>query len=170
MIRQHMTQTLAKTYRPFDGKSGTYVSVVPDDRSVIKLCEWARKLGYWLDEAAIEELHSTIVYSKVAALSPEYDTGVQLTARLERFEFWPGHDDEGYLVAVLHSPALVKLHQEWLSKGAVHAFPEYTPHITLVEGLQPNPMLYERMVRLTDRARGTLLTLGNQQIENIKAG
>jgi hypothetical protein len=35
------------------------------------------------------------------------------------------------LVAVLDAPELVKAHEEYISKGCTHDFPEYIPHVTI---------------------------------------
>lgn len=166
MIR-HLTT--AKTYRPYDGKTGTYASVVPDDRSVIKISEWVRRLGYGFDESEIDELHCTVVYSKKVLGPVTYEAGRSYSARLERFEYLPGHDNAGYVVAILYSPELEELHKQWLARGAVHSFPDYTPHITLVKDLSRTDQLYARMVRLSQTEQGTILTLFNHQVESLKS-
>ena len=168
MIRQ--LQTLAKTYRPFTGDTGVYVSVVPTDGSLIHLSTWAAKLGFPMNNKEAEELHCTVIYSKIpidpvlATCNPKKVH----TARFSHFEYWDGHDKEGYLVCVLQSKDLQELHRKWLSLGAIHSFEDYTPHVTLKTGLSPTPSLYKKMLEYGQTLRGTVLEMYNEQVESLK--
>lgn len=166
----HKALSFSKTYRSYTGEVGCYVSVVPDVDSQMKLVDWAQRLGYWLDPVQESTLHCTIVYSKDGApLSYDIDPRACFKARLRGFEFWEGHDNSGYLVATLESPALAERHNYWVAAGADHSFSEYAPHVTLLRGVRPTDALYQRMMRLSDRERGSLLTFYNEHVEDIKA-
>src|SRR5688572_17437288 len=102
MIRE---LTEAKTYNPYSGSSGLYVSRIPDEFSIIKLVNFVHENGLAeLTEYDISELHCTIIYSPESTVPRENDLNVNalpVAARVISFEAWPGHDDDGYLVAVL---------------------------------------------------------------------
>src|ERR1044072_9373289 len=114
MIRE--AQTLAKTYRPYTGDSGLYVSRVLEPLSQERLIDFVHKHGLCeMDEKDINELHCTIVYSPKGLILPIGSTfdvdpiPTACSAHVISFEFWPGHDDAGYLVACLKSKALVHI-------------------------------------------------------------
>jgi hypothetical protein len=112
---------------------GIYIARFLDNASIINLVNFVHKhdITRFTPEAA-NDLHCTIVYSKGSR--PEetvHPVSVPVKAHVKRFEHWPGHNGDGYLVAVLESNALQRIHQFWLSMGCEHSFPEYTPHITL---------------------------------------
>lgn len=162
-------QSLSRAYRPYTGEVGCYVSVNPDVDSTMKLVDWAQRLGFWLDPVQEAKLHCTVVYSKEGSpLSYKIDPQTTYTARLSGFEFWEGHDNAGYLVATLISPALTDRHNYWTSAGADHGFNEYLPHVTLLKDIRATDALYQRMMRLSHRERGTILTFYNEAIEDIK--
>jgi hypothetical protein len=161
---------MAKLYRPYTGEGkGSYVSVVPDLDSRVLLSEWATQLGFFLSSEREEELHCTLTSSDNKPVDPTTDPTAVYTARLHHFEFWPGHDNVGYLVAKLTSQDLVKRNEYWRLQGADHAFDDYSPHVTLVQGLSCSNAMYQRMLRLSDRERGTLLRFTGEQIEDRKS-
>lgn len=129
-----MSIDLAVGYQnTFDVPSeGLYVCRFLDNASVINLVNFVHKFDLaQLNQEEANDLHCTLVYS---ATSPTFDTRPLLDpckAHVVRFEHWPGHDGDGYLVAVLQSESLQRIHKYWLSMGCTHSFPEYTPHITI---------------------------------------
>lgn len=159
---------IAKTYRPFDGTSGCYVAVVPYLDSVNTIRGWARSIGLPMDEARESELHCTVMWSHAipadARCNPEYS----VPAELDHLEYWDGHDGDGYIVAVLNSEPLRQLHQKWLTRGCVHSFDDYTPHVTLLSKIKPSPLMFEKMVQASDRLKGSAVKFYGEQIENIK--
>lgn len=91
------------------------------------------------------EPHCTLAYS-VGSLPTnlplifEVSEPIKVTA----IEYWEGHDHKGYLVAVLHSRSLERIHKVLEQAGCAHSFSDYTPHITLrndVGLFDPNTVL-----------------------------
>ena len=160
----------AKTGRPLTPESsGTYVCVLPDARSKINLGYIAKALGVPLRDEDFEELHSTVMYSK--GHSP-HDLSIQpdqkFVAFIKDIEFWDGHDGDGYLVVTLDSPDLQALHKEWIARGLVHSFPDYSPHVTLKSKLSDSVSLQKKMMRVTPKVKGFKFTFGQQTIEGLK--
>lgn len=120
-------------YKPNDG---LYAKVHPTNNSLVRLLSFLRSCG--LRRSILlhpNEIHCTIMHSKsppsqLPVLNREkvYDT------RVKHFTAWDGHNDTGYLVAELDSPALHRLHNAWRARGCVPSFDDYKPHITLIEG------------------------------------
>jgi len=158
---------------PFDGTSGFYSKVFPTDYSKRKLSAWANKLRP-LDARLYEDdkFHCTVIWSKVIPKS----VGSTLVpaakgtfvAKLDHFEYWDGHDKDGYVVAVLQSPDLKGLHENWKSHGAVHSFSQYEPHVTLFDKFIPTPYLHRQLRMLSQKEKGSILSFNNETLENLK--
>lgn len=164
-------QSVGRAFRPYSGEAGCFVSVEPDVDTKMKLLDWVNRLGFGLDPMEEEKLHCTVVHSKAgegAPLSYSIDPSTRYVARLQGFEFWEGHDYAGYLVARLHSTALLERHRYWVAGGADHSFDDYHPHVTLKRFLQPSDAMYQRMRKLADRERGSILGFYNETIEDVK--
>lgn len=160
---------IAKTYKVYDGTSGTYVSVVPTDESCRVLQHWSS--AFQLDNAKPEDsLHCTVTWSKAAVGSSSgmCDPDQLFYAELDHFEWWSGHDKDGYLTAVLKSPGLAERNQAWAQRGAVHSFDPYLPHVTLASKLGLTDTLSQRMKELTYMYGGFPLWFHNETIENAK--
>lgn len=171
MIREHLT--VAKTYRPYvPGSEGVYVSVIPDDQTLIILSEWSRKLGCKLTEDDVDELHCTLLYSRqgthIGALPAVREGELTYTARLDRFEYWAGHDNQGYLVAALYSETLSRLNKALVKQIGEHSFEDFVPHVTLAKGLRATQDLYNRMRVLSARDTGSILVFKNLSLEGMK--
>lgn len=165
----HPAQSLSRTYRPYTGEVGCFVSVEPDVDTSMKLLDWINRLGFELDAMEESRLHCTVVHSKEGApLSYKINESVRYVARLQNIEFWSGHDNAGYLVATLQSPDLQARHRYWVAGGADHSFGDYAPHVTLKRFLTPSDAMYQRMRRLADRERGSILAFYNESIEDVK--
>lgn len=125
-------QTFGKTYKPFNGQAGLYVSRVLDELSSIKLTDFVHKYALAeMSEEDFQELHCTIIGSPDCIVRDLTPVNQPCAARVIRFEFWEGHDNAGYLVAILQSQALQQIHTLWQARGATHTFEEYQPHITI---------------------------------------
>jgi hypothetical protein len=161
--------SISRTFRPYTGEVGCFVSVEPDVDTRMKLNDWANRLGFDLDPLEDARLHCTVMHSKEGApLSYSVDPSVRYTARLKGFEFWEGHDYAGYLVATLQSTDLIQRHHYWVAAGADHRFGAYQPHVTLKRFIRATDAMYQRMRKLADRERGEILSFYNEQIEDVK--
>lgn len=162
-------QSISRTYQPYTGEVGCFVSVEPDVDSRMKLTEWIARLGYELDPLSEARLHCTVMQSREGApLSYSIDPSTRFVSRLKNFEFWEGHDNAGYLVATLQSTDLTARHHYWVAAGADHRFGAYVPHVTLTRFVRPTDAMYQRMRKLADRERGEILAFYNEQIEDVK--
>lgn len=160
---------MAKAYIPYDGSAGIYSSVeaIPDSRE--KLQAWSSKLAPKLARRTNpDDFHCTVIWSKVSPNRTDVDPKMDYLARLDHFEYWDGHDKDGYLVAVLTSPSLLHRHKQWKSRGAVSSFPDYCAHVTLADKFTPTPDLFKQIVQLSDKYRGQVLSFTNETIENTK--
>jgi hypothetical protein len=180
MIRDLVTY--AKTYKDYTGEHGLYVSRVPDVFSVDKIVNLVHTSGLCtMDDKDISQLHCTIMYSP-NPVRP--DNGVEgmdrndmhpvnlvCSAWVVRVEFWPGHDEEGYLVACLESKALHSIHRLWKLRGGVPTFPEYKPHITLKTPFEEYRGLTHKL-KLVNSFLATeplLIRLEKETVEDIKS-
>jgi 2'-5' RNA ligase len=166
MIAQALSEQ--REYREYTaGDGGCYVSVVPDVTTQMVLSEYTARLGFYLNPVQTDNLHVTLITSRLRLPEMcETDASKSYVARLQRFEYWEGHDKAGYLVAVLNSPALHSRHSIWSDRGAVHSSDVYRPHVTLVSGLMCTQALYKRMMRLSDQEHGAVLRFYNEKIED----
>jgi 2'-5' RNA ligase len=161
--------SIGRNFRPYTGEVGCFVSVEPDVDTQMKLLDWANRLGFELDPLEEARLHCTVIHSKDGApLSYTIDPTTRFVARLRGFEFWEGYDNAGYLVATLQSTDLVERHHSWAAAGADHSYGSYTPHVTLKRFIGATDAMYQRMRKLADRERGSILSFYNEQIEDVK--
>lgn len=97
------------------------------------------------------KLHVTAMYQSNPpedAQHPEsLPIGHEHDARASHVEYWDGHDNTGYLVLRLkNDPTLQHFHDEHLASGFSSKFPDYKPHITLMNPMQqPNKNALEDM-------------------------
>lgn len=171
-------KTYGKTYREFTGgDNGIYISRVPDDLSIQKIVDMVHKHNLCqMSDKDIAELHCTIMYSPAGVVSEEVRKNdfnpipLACSARVTHFEIWPGHDNSGYLVAILKSDALQHLHKLWKLRGCVSTFGEYKPHVTIqtpfeeYRGLSGNL----RAANTDVVENGLVIRLGNETVEDIK--
>lgn len=166
----------------YSGDNGAYVSVIPDQQSYEKINNYflsgLRKLG--LDEFVLHrnDLHITVIYSKKCAPTPKDLPYLQPEARIKallvNLQIWPGHDDSGFVVAGIKSPALVALNKFWIDRGCKSDFEEYKPHMTLASGFLENEDTLPAKVppflkRCNDQLKQTPLkiTLFGHRVEDI---
>lgn len=170
MITKAFYQELSKTYRPYTSKIGMYSSVAPIPSSVSTLLKWQKELNIrGARQAPQDELHCTVMWSKVVPNCEgiDVDPDMDYVAKLDHFEYWDGHDKDGYLVAVLTSPGLSHRHTQWKLRGAVSSFPDYVSHVTLADKFRPTPDLFKRIVQLSDKYRGCALSFSNETLEDL---
>lgn len=149
--------------------AGTYVCVLPDVRSKLKLIQIGRLLGFDL-HPELEELHATVIYSR-GHLPHDDQTSplIEHEATITGLEFWPGHDKEGYIVAKLNSPDLCALHQKWLDRGLRHSFEDYEPHVTLVKDCGTASLEVQALMLLhSSKIVGSRLTFRSEMVEGLK--
>lgn len=132
---------------PYTGKKGCYVAVQPDDASKFRIIRICEELGIGIDH---RKLHCTIVYSPEGAPEEQKirESGVldgTHTAIISHVQFWPGHDNKGYLSLSLVSTDLHKAFQRMQSLGARHTYHPYNPHVTLLSGVDMNEDFERRM-------------------------
>jgi hypothetical protein len=170
-------ETYGKTYEQFTGgDNGVYVSRILDALSRDRLVDFIHEHALCqMSEKDIDELHCTIMYSPTG-IDPEHRDNdlnpipLPCSARVVRFEFWEGHDEDGYLVAVLNSPTLNSLHRLWKLRGCISTFSEYRPHITLQTPFEEYKGLTHRM-KLANEAiihSPIVIRLIQETIEDIK--
>jgi hypothetical protein len=138
-LGQRLKENPSIDFSRFSGNAGMYVKLVPvkgkEKRAVTDLIlqqiPCPVRPGDYLDDA-----HITVIWSRVPVRKSEI-LGV-CDAVCQRFpasvvgaDYWPGHDNVGYLVLNVKSDGLVNLHDILVKLGAQHSFPTYEPHITL---------------------------------------
>lgn len=164
------TPLIAKVGRPLNSQaSGSYVCALPDTESKIKLARISAALGHPLGKDDVEDLHSTIMYAKGAfPESIPLQKGKRFGAKIIGIEFWDGHDNDGYVVAILDSPDLVNRNKEWAATGLKHSFDDYSPHVTLFDKLSKTDELVQKINAVAKKAIGTTLVFDQEQLEGLK--
>lgn len=158
----------------FTAASGFYASVsTVDIKGLLEYYLRVTQVPCPRNESSDIGLHCTVMYSKVAPkVSPAYMRSrcVQenFEAKVVAFEWWPGHDEKGYLVALLSSPQLEEQNKMWKLMGAVSS-DTYEPHITLAEGTDS---LYHQhfLSKLNSglRAKGSIsILMGKETIDDL---
>jgi hypothetical protein len=119
-----------------DCPNGIFVKVLPTTDSIKPLTD---HFGHW---NLRPDLHCTAIYSKTPARSID----LPAVARDERYQakgveltWWEGHDKEGYLVLLLKSPALQRLHKRFTDVGIMATHADYKPHVTLINPCDAAP-------------------------------
>lgn len=176
MIKQ--LKTYAKTYTPFTGgDNGIYVSRIPEPLSVQRLVDFVHEHALCrMSDKDIDELHCTIMFSPAGIVNEESKDNdlnavpFTVAARVVRFEFWPGRDEDGYLVALLQSPALESIHKLWRLRGCIPTFEEFKPHITIQTPFDEYRELGWRLKSANNELvyNPMLIRLGDERVEDIK--
>lgn len=125
----------------YDGTNGLYMCAIPREdmlKSIHKICV---DLGIEnREDLKPEKFHVTVMYSKASPnVEWTHETFDILPSHLlmpvaviSGLDVFNGHDGKFYLVATLESHELNHLHNIFTNVGAVHSYPKYNPHITLV--------------------------------------
>jgi hypothetical protein len=127
-----------------------------------------------MNQSDIDDMHCTIVWSPSGSVPNPKPIARSYAARCVRIEAWPGHNGDGYLVAILNSDSMQTLHKTWKLRGAEHTFNDYVPHVTLKTPYQfsqdsSNPLwdkLYK--VRTILETSPMLIRLVDEQVQDAK--
>jgi hypothetical protein len=127
----------------YDGNAGTYCSVKPygvSQQWLMDVCARAQYLGFLATTPL--ELHLTVIHSEKGLSLPqqhraynEQDLGVARTFESipAQFVHWAGHDNTGYVVLELESPALSQLNSWFRTTFNMPvSFDEYRAHVSIV--------------------------------------
>jgi hypothetical protein len=93
----------------------------------------------------VDELHCTLMYSAKEAphsirVSKLLNEGpFQFKATPEKLEFWPGHDQVGYVVLKMSSRDLQARFNQYVDLGCEHSFPDYQAHMTIASHVTSKP-------------------------------
>lgn len=116
-----------------DHSNGTYMAYYLDDISKNLISLW-NKQNKIPNATEPDELHTTVVYSKVPVPALEYhDFELPIVGELKnKFELFDYGPHDKCLVVIVNSEDLHDQHNTVHQKyGAHYKFPEYIPHITL---------------------------------------
>jgi 2'-5' RNA ligase len=122
----------------YSGETGFYSVAYPTQDSVRNLHDFLTgEVGVDAERLdAPSTWHVTIMTSPDFAPKkrdiPVLDRNAMFPASVKKFNYWGGHDNKGYIVAELESPALLKQHEFWKGLGCKHTFDPFTPHVTLL--------------------------------------
>lgn len=162
-----------RTIAHYTGTSGLYVRVQP----LHGMKPFFNSVRDALEQEGIElcnplDLHCTLMYSPdhsphtVDVCNVLNRPPFEYTAWSINLDFWEGHDNKGYLVLKLLCPDLVDRHGEYRAIGARPTFDDYTPHITIADGLGMPQCLPELQKMLTHVKFN--IKLGSEHAEDIK--
>jgi 2'-5' RNA ligase len=134
----------------YKGTGGTYACVKPTQETMHALEAPFKLLGSLFGQGAClppMEWHVTVMYDKHHTLEPAnvheqfpmLGADMVFDATADGFEWWPGHNNKGYLVLTLFSDALSDLHELVKSHLELeHSFDDYTAHVTFAEKFLTN--------------------------------
>lgn len=152
---------------PYTGGAGVYVSRCLEAGSSLAL-SWRigtlrKKLAPWVTNK--ENLHATVMYSKVAPRSTE------LSSKSVKADITGGDCYGDCYVLTLRSPDLVGDNARWSSIGAVHTFQPYNPHITIIDAARP--ISKDESILLANYVRrqgliGMSITFDSETIQDLK--
>lgn len=156
----------------YTGEHGLYSAVEPTPESVEAITKLCKLAGF---EGLEDDLHCTLMYSPDATI-PE-DVALKYSqedyiADVKGFNWWAGHDNDGYLVLELDSAELSAENNRFRAAGAKPTFEEYRPHITLKNKFwfkNDSDRKYAlKNGNMVIRKNPLEVTLVNQKIEDIK--
>ena len=122
--------------------SGIFVKVLPTTKSIDRLKSLIWEIEYF--GPLLDDLHCTVIYSKADVSRvklPYVDRKNRYTATPTSVEYWPGQENEGYLVLKMDSIPLTNLHWEFRNQGIQPSFADYKAHVSLVHPV--DPAIYE---------------------------
>lgn len=132
MIEEKSMQIVEKLVRNgWTGKSGLYVSVVPNKRSKDIIKAVADALG---TECDYDDLHCTVMYSKYDSPKEKSTFPKTKTFRAVMKDIRLFGKNEDSLVITLESADLVAEHERLKKLGAKHSWEFYLPHVTIQTG------------------------------------
>ncbi len=123
--------------------TGLYVSVIPTAaaiRNMQPIIDAIQSFG--LSYTGMPNLHVTVIYSSTSVKdldqlykSAEIDPSLMFVANIVKFEYWEGHKNQGVLVLKLKCPQLETVHYALREDGYKVSYPDYQPHMTLIDNL-----------------------------------
>jgi len=129
-------------------EDGFYAWLDPNEDGYATLSEFKRR--FRTPELKYENttgLHTTLIYHTGPLpddpVLPE--DPVQLSALGTNVECWEDHKGRSILVLRLYSPDIEKLHNQLVSQGFSHSFPDYNAHVTLGKFEEFNPDIVRDM-------------------------
>ena len=113
----------------YTGTSGVYVSAIPSDKSVEAIFDLIHEVSPMHTHLPIEmlsefiyEAHMTIMYSRNQTIDVDaFKVDDEILALAHEFDYWSGHDGDGYIVLKVKSAPASKLHDSILEQGAEHS-------------------------------------------------
>ena len=111
--------------------SGLYVAVKFKQETIDKIVAF-QELNNIPNPVPAEDLHSTVVYSRVKIdWTPEDNINLRVNTDASVLETWETRSGKNCLVWHYYSPYQHKRFKEAMEEGATYDFPEYKCHITL---------------------------------------
>ena len=121
-------------------KKGTYVAVRFNKHSQ-DLIDGFVKRNNVPNPLPLEDIHSTILYSRKHCEGLELEPNILHTCMVDGMEVWPSKSGKHCLVLKLNCPSLVKRHEELMKKhDATYDYKEYKPHITISYDIGDTPI------------------------------
>lgn len=117
--------------------AGTYVAIEFGETSNRNLTKFFENLGV---KNIVDDLHVTLIYSRETMLFDEID--LNLKGELIRFEnarYELFGEDKDVLVLRFNSKILNDAHENIKSIGAIHSYPNYSPHLTIAYDMKEIP-------------------------------
>jgi hypothetical protein len=157
-----------ETGKVYTGQNGFYSWLNLSTDSLEDIIDYFPEIGFTPDK--LLELHVTVMYSKTSIpvncshfVEPSFITQVKALG----VDWWPGHNEKGYLVVKLDRGNLIRLHDKWKKCGAIPTFPDYFPHMTLMTPFPENVKIVDLLnQRLNEKPLE--LTLIQEQIQDVE--
>lgn len=157
---------------------GLYVSVVPSAASIKVLdpvIESITNIG--LSYTGLPNLHVTVIYSSTTVKdvdamyrNAEIDPANKYIATIERFDYWPGHKNQGVLVLKMKSPALEDVHHSLREEGFEVTYPDYQAHMTFIDNLHEQGFDEAKSKKLVQFLNSTFALTGKKlELTGMKA-
>lgn len=135
---------MEKEYSSFlTEKDGLYISVMPTAESVKNLSylfTTIKNIG--LEYTGMVNLHVTVIFSATTTKDldklykqAKIDPAKTFEAKVKKFDYWEGHKNQGVLVLLLDCPELETAHYNLREKGYSVTYPDYKPHMTIIDDL-----------------------------------
>lgn len=127
-------------YKEYTKENGIYVCAELSKKSLDVLNKWLIEtnppfsIEYYQNEAHMTIMYSKHSYANLKFLEFPTDNIFGLSIA---FEYWEGHDKDGYVVLKIISDAAKNLNKRISDSGAEHSFNDYTSHVTINNKVGP---------------------------------
>lgn len=157
---------------------GLYVSVVPSAASIDIVSPVIQSiLDMGLSYTGLPNLHVTVIYSSTTVKdvdamyrNAEIDPAKKYIATIEKFEYWPGHKNQGVLVLKMKSPALEDVHYSLREDGFEVTYPDYQAHMTFIDDLHEQGFDEAKSKKLVQFLNSTFALTGKKlELTGMKA-